>query len=83
MDQRLTNVSIKHRQLWPNFTVGRMAYKCWPNVEAMSCRITLSQHWLSGQNYVGPTLENGWKIMLAQRMVAYWDVVEIFYYGKT
>ena len=61
-----TNVGIKHRQLWPIFTVGRMSYKYWSNVEAISCRITLSQRSLSEQNYVGPTLENRWKIMLAQ-----------------
>ncbi len=61
--QRLANVGIKHWQLliWPKFTVGWMPYKCWPNVEAMSCRIMLSQRWLSRQNYVGLTLENRWK----------------------
>ncbi len=74
LDQRLVNVGIKNRQLWSKLTVGQMSYKCWPNVEAMSCRITLSQRWLSRQNYIGPMLEYRWKIMLPQGMVGNWDV---------
>ena len=77
--KRWYNVSFRprHCQHLANvkFTLGRMSYKCLSNVEAMSSRITLSQFWLSGQNYVGPTLQNNVGPMYRGTLCQHWPNV--------